>query len=443
MNIDPLRQAVQALAGTFKSLQLYPARHPAVAKQIGLVQLLLQRLFADKQSLKLGVIEGSLYFEEYLAEEKHGAAAEVARILVSLGIEALEFHIGLSERELLIFLDAVASGQDKGKRLATELQSQGVENIRILSLRKKPQEDRRAARKVYGQALKVMEDIFHDVRLGTIPSTAEAITVIREMTQITLDDPHSIFALSLLKDYDQYTFTHSVNVSIIALAVGRACELSTDRLRLLGLGALLHDLGKLKTDVRIICKPGKLTAEEFHEIRKHPANGVAIVEQMESIPPEVLDIVRGHHLHFDRSGYPPEALQQKTSALVEMTAIADTYDAMTTLRAYQRPMTPRRAIERMHQLSGNYLHPEYVRRFVASLGDYPVGTLARLTTNEIGLVTRVGRGHAPQALDIKLIFDARGQRIPSPPTQNLAERGVEIVAEVDPLSKGIDISDFL
>jgi len=444
MNIDPLRQAIQALSGTFKSLQLYPAKHPAVEKQIGLVQLLLQRLFADKPSLKLGLVEGVLYFEEYLAEEKHVAATEVARVLESMGVEALEFTAGLQEHELLSFLELAASGQAKGARIASLFEKQGIRNIRILSLRKKKTEEgTRSARTVYNQALKVMDDIFRDVRLGIIPSMTETFEVIREMTRITLDEPHSLFALSLLKDYDQYTFTHSVNVSIIALAVGRACELPPERLRQLGLGGLLHDLGKLEIDLSIIAKPGRLSPEELSEIRKHPLTGVAIVQRMEGVPEEVVEIVRCHHLHFDRSGYPLEALERRSTPLADMVAIADTYDAITTLRVYQRPMTPRRAIERMRQISGSHLHPEYLQKFIASLGEYPVGSLVRLTTNEIGLVTRVGSGHSPQALEIKLIFDAKGRRLSRPGLVHLMEYGAEIVSEVDPLSKGIDVADFI
>ncbi len=99
----------------------------------------------------------------------------------------------------------------------------------------------------------MVDSVFEDVRLGKIPSSAEAREVVREMARMTLTEPH---ALSMLKDYDNYTFTHSVNVSVIALAVGRACGLNEEELRTLGLGGLLHDLGKLKIDLCIINKPG-------------------------------------------------------------------------------------------------------------------------------------------------------------------------------------------
>ena len=102
----------------------------------------------------------------------------------------------------------------------------------------------------------MVDSVFEDVRLGKIPSSAEAREVVREMARMTLTEPHALFALSMLKDYDNYTFTHSVNVSVIALAVGRACGLNEEELRTLGLGGLLHDLGKLKIDLCIINKPG-------------------------------------------------------------------------------------------------------------------------------------------------------------------------------------------
>ena len=146
-----------------------------------------------------------------------------------------------------------------------------------------------------------MESIFHDVRLGKIPSSKEASDTVKSMVEVTLSDPHALFALSMIKDYDNYTFTHSVNVSVIALAVGRACGLSEEQLRILGLGGLLHDLGKLKVDLNIITKPGRLTRTEFEQIKKHPVDGAEILKQMADIPSEVVDIViTSYSIHYTK-----------------------------------------------------------------------------------------------------------------------------------------------
>jgi putative nucleotidyltransferase with HDIG domain len=263
------------------------------------------------------------------------------------------------------------------------------------------------------------------------------------MAHMTITDPHALFALSLLKDYDNYTFTHSVNVAVIALAVGRACGLSEERLRVLGLGGLLHDLGKLKIGLDIINKPGRLTEEEFEEIRKHPQTGADLVAQMDGITPEIIDIVLGHHLRHNRQGYPAEARAREVSPLTEMTAIADSYDAMTTLRSYQQPVTPRKAIKLLQDVAGTALNPHFVEKFITSLGPYPVGSLVRLDSNEIGVVVWVSRSD-PNDVQVKMLFDRTGKSLPLPQVTALSGPGSRrIVAEVDPFVRGIDVADFI
>jgi HD-GYP domain-containing protein (c-di-GMP phosphodiesterase class II) len=233
-----------------------------------------------------------------------------------------------------------------------------------------------------------------------------------------------------------------VNVSVIALAVGRSCGLTEEQLRILGFGSLLHDLGKLKIDVGIITKPGRLTEEEFEEIKRHPRTGADIVAGMEGVTPEVIDIVLGHHLRYDQMGYPAEVSGKKLSPMTSMTSIADTYDAITTLRSYQRPMTPRKAIERLRELTGTVLHPQFTESFIASLGTYPVGSLVRLDSNEIGLVVWVDT-HDPDSVRLKILFDENGERLAVPARLTLiGKKAHRIVAEVDPFVKGVEVTDY-
>jgi putative nucleotidyltransferase with HDIG domain len=289
-----------------------------------------------------------------------------------------------------------------------------------------------------------VDRIFQDVRMGKIPSSAEAMEVVRSMVQLTLAEPHALFALSMLKDYDNYTFTHSVNVSVIALAVGRACGLSEEQLRTLGLGGLLHDLGKLKIDLGIINKPGRLTDEEFEQIKTHPRTGADLVKEMEGVTPEVVDIVLGHHLRYDRKGYPADAKGHEVSPLIDMAAIADTYDAITTLRSYQRPSTPRKAVTRLREVvAAGGLHPQFVEQFIASLGTYPVGSLVRLDSSEIGLVVWVDTKD-PDSVRVKILIDQNGTLLTEPRRTDL--QGTDsrrIIAEVDPATKGIEVTDYL
>lgn len=443
MKQELAKQVVQAFVGSLKGLRLYPVQHPVLAKQIQALLVALQSLSMGKNPVKIGVLDGALIVDEVLFAQDVQAADDLAQLLQELRLEGLQFEVGVAEAELRELLTLLHKGEARGEGVEAALHKRNVENIHLLRLDQQQQnEQAMEPREVYGRALKVMENIFSDVRMGKIPSSAEAVKVMSDMVKLTIAEPHALFALTMLKDYDNYTFTHSVNVSVLALAVGRACGLSEEQLRVLGLGGLLHDLGKLKVDVAIITKPGKLTEQEFEEIKKHPGTGAVMAQSMDGVTPEVIDIVLGHHLRYDRTGYPSDERGRAIGAMVYMAAIADTYDALTTLRSYQRATTPRKASEKLRELAGAVLHPEYVEKFIGSLGRYPVGTLIRLDSNEIGLVMKVGTND-PDAVKLKILFDANGARLSSPTAMELS--GVEtirIVGEVDPFTKGVEVTDY-
>jgi putative nucleotidyltransferase with HDIG domain len=440
MNVDEIKQVVQVLAAAIKGLRLYAVDHPATTKQVETLQNGLFGLLQHKKLIKMGLLEGTLFVEDHLFMQEFPAAEEVAKLLESRELVGFEFMTGLSANEIQTLLHLLHSGGGNGQDFVDALISQGVKKIRAVAA--EDDDDDQQPRKVYRKALKVVDQIFQDVRMGEIPSSDAAINVVKSMAQLTMTEPHAMLALSMLKDYDNYTFTHSVNVSVIALAIGRACNLTEEQLKTLGLGGLLHDLGKLRIDVDIITKPGRLTDAEFDTIKEHPDFGASIIKEMEDVTPEVMEIVLGHHLRYDRSGYPANAACNISSPLVEITAIADAYDAMTTLRSYQRPFTPRKAIARLKEISGTSLHPEFVMHFIDSLGAYPVGSLVRLDNNEIGLVTKVDTTDTSR-VDLKVIFDPAGTLLEEPFMLKLQPNHARrIVAEVDPHIKGIDVTDF-
>jgi len=443
MSYDQHLILVQGLSGALKGLRLYPVQHPAIEKRTLDLMNAFTQLFTTNNIIHLGLLEGTLFIEDSLFPDDNPAAQEITEIFDNLEIDGFEFFAGLGKEEIEQFLEILNKPPGKGDDFISYMLDNGPEHIKVASVEKTdetPDDD--SPRKVYGKALKAINNIFDDVRMGRIPSSDEAVGVVKNMARLTLEDPHALFALSLLKDYDNYTFTHSVNVSVLALAVGRSCGCTEEELKALGLGGLLHDIGKLKIDVKIINKPGKLTDSEFETIKTHPTLGADIVKEMEHVTKDVIDIVHGHHLRFDRTGYPDDAKGRKMSRLVDMSAIADTYDAMTTMRSYQNPMTPRKALEIIEKLSGTTLNPDFVQRFSYSLGTYPVGTLVRLDSNEIGLVMEVGKKN-PDDVMLKILFGTVGERLPKPYDRELTgSEVIKIVGEVDPFVKGIEVTDY-
>ncbi len=439
MDLESAKTLIQNLTGAVKSLRLYPPRHPAIIKQLSAMTADLRPHLHGRSTLRIGLLQETLFVDEHLIPDGGLAHQEFARLLKSLDLSAIEIYSGVNDRDLRTLFELLTQGQVRGEAFDQALRKNGVQTIRALvELEEEPLDP---PRKIYKRALQVVDHVFQDIRLGRIPSTVEAEDVVKDMVRSTLADPHALFALSLLKDYDDYTFTHSVNVSVIALTVGRACGLEEERLRILGLGGLLHDVGKLRIDHDIITKPGRLTPQEFEEIKRHPRSGADIVARMAGVSPEVVDIVLGHHLHFDRAGYPADLKGRPLSPLADMAAIADAYDAMTTLRPYQRPVTPRKAVERLRKMAGTHLHPQFLARFIESLGPWPVGSLVRLASNEVALVHNIDNQAA--TLTLLILIGPDGQHLKTPETRVLlGSEQAQILAEADPASRGIDVASY-
>ncbi|RMF47581.1 MAG: HD domain-containing protein [Deltaproteobacteria bacterium] len=436
---DHQLQIILCISAATKGLKLYPSTHPEVGRQTRRLTEQLVTYLRHRSPMKIGLLEKTLFLDDQLFSDPHPAAEELVRQFERFGIDGLEFNRGLTDEEVRQFILLLHDGSPHTD-FGQAMNARGIRNIRPIRAEADEGESPRA---IYGRALEVVDRIFHDVRMGTVPSSTEAVKTVKSMVHMTLTDPHALFAMSLLKDYDNYTFTHSVNVAVLALTVGRACGLNEEELRVLGLGGLLHDIGKLKVDWNIINKPGQLTDEEFEQIKLHPTTGADLVAKMEGVTPAVIDIVLGHHLRYNREGYPADARGRNVSPLVDMATIADTYDAITTLRSYQRPMTPRQAVDRLLELSGSSLHPDYLAAFVEFLGPYPVGSLVRLNSNEIALVVWVDPENRDN-LRVKLLFDGDGNRIEPPePVEIDGATRRSIVAEVDPFSRNIRVTDYL
>jgi putative nucleotidyltransferase with HDIG domain len=276
------------------------------------------------------------------------------------------------------------------------------------------------AREIYGNALSVVVRALKDVRNGKTPDGAESDRVVREMSGMVSRNRDAMLALTLIKNFDEYTYNHSVNVSVLSLAVAETLGLSeTERIGV-GVAGLLHDVGKTQLALDLIRKPGTLTVEEFEEIKKHPEEGFAILGKMTHIQESTRAVVREHHMRFDRTGYPRPEPKYRMNPHSHVIAVADCYDALTTMRSYQKARTPQQALEIMRKLAGKSLDPDLVEMMERSLGVYPVGTMVRLSTMEVGVVTGTPDGGKGEP-KVAILFDRSGNPLAAPQGVDLKE----------------------
>jgi len=210
-----------------------------------------------------------------------------------------------------------------------------------------------------------------------------------------------------------------MNVCILALTFGRTLGLEKEQLDNLGLGALLHDIGKMQVPLEILNKPGQLTEEEFEMVKSHSMNGYNLLRQKKDMPTEVLEIVRSHHERINGRGYPQGLNADLIDKLTQITSIVDVYDAITSDRCYHDGIAPYEALKNMFEWAGENFDAELVESFIKCLGIYPIGSMVELNSGHIGVVVSASEQARLRPI-ILVVVSRSGKRYSVPRLLNLA-----------------------
>ncbi len=247
------------------------------------------------------------------------------------------------------------------------------------------------ARELIGKTKILVDTILEDVRLGRSLDSQTAKQSVAGMVQSVLRNPDALVWFNHLKNKDEYTSQHSLRVCVLALTFGRHLEFSGEELNLLGIGALLHDIGKMRVPVELLNKPGRLTSEEFELIKTHVPRGVEILSRTPGIPAPAIEVARSHHERFDGSGYSVGLKGQHISLFGQIGAIVDSYDAITSDRSYHKGMSAHDALRKMYEWRRKDFHETLVEQFIQCMGIYPIGSVVEMNTGSIGVVVSVNR----------------------------------------------------
>lgn len=191
-----------------------------------------------------------------------------------------------------------------------------------------------------------------------------------------------------LSSYDNYTYTHSINVDILSVVLGVALGLKDNELKMLSQAALLHDIGKTCVPIDILNKPGKLTDEEYDIIKEHTSHGYYMLCENPDLSSVTRNAIYSHHENEDGSGYPRGITGDKIHKFAKIIHIADVYDALTAKRVYKDAMNPADALEYLMSQAGRMFDKDYVEVFTKYVAPYPVGTYVKLSNNECGIVIK-------------------------------------------------------
>ncbi|MFZ4478435.1 MAG: HD-GYP domain-containing protein [Rhodoferax sp.] len=277
-----------------------------------------------------------------------------------------------------------------------------VRSIEPVSL----QEEMDRARVVLAEANKIIGELMHGVRQGRQIEQEQVDPVVQQMSESILRNKDALLSLCRIKEKDNYTFLHSVSVGALLMCFTRAFSLRPGDMQLVGVGGMLHDIGKTMVPDRILNKSGQLTPDEFITMKMHVVYGQNILSESKGISQTSFDVVAQHHERYDGSGYPLRLKGSEMSIYGQMASIVDVYDAITSDRCYRKAMDPTVAIRKMFEWSKSHFDPELIRTFVRTIGIYPVGTLVMLESARIAIVINQDGRDLTRPL-VRAVFDSR------------------------------------
>jgi putative nucleotidyltransferase with HDIG domain len=440
-----------------RGIQLYAPTHPIVSRNLEALSEAVRSLHKHDQVVIIGILGEEMIVGDLPMTKASTTMGELIRRFAALGIERITITPNITIDELTSFaqtfghLEKSYTGQAL-KDAAVQLESANIRVGRVTANENAPEEntDMATIRRMYAEAVSVASMVWESARSDTLPDPATAKSMVDGLAQAVVRNRSALMALTALKEYDNYTFTHMVNVSILTMAQARGLGVEGALLREFGFAALMHDIGKVKTPSEILNKPDKLTDEEFSVMKRHTIDGAEILRGTPDIPTLAPVVAFEHHLRIDGTGYPDGISRPNLNLATMLCGIADVYDAMRSQRKYQQAFPSDRILAVLQRNDGTQFDQNLVRRFVQLLGIYPVGNLVKLDSGEIAVVLQV---HAPDPYrpKVRVIIATDGSRLELPRDVNLWEteasagdqRATSVVAPLSPAEYGVDPLSFI
>lgn len=276
---------------------------------------------------------------------------------------------------------------------------------------------RKIIKKTYFNAVSYIKGVITKIRSGEKVNIRKAKRLVETIVDQLLEEEQVLISMTAIKDYDDYTYHHSVNVSILSIALGQRLGLNKKVLTELGLAALFHDIGKIEIPQDVLNKPTSFTEDEWKLIKMHPIWGVMAILKLRSFDSTAIRsviVAFEHHINIDFSGYPQVRKYKQLDLYSKIVCLADQFDAMTSSRVYSRiPMSPDKALSVMMERSGVDLDPLLFKFFINMVGVFPVGTLVMLDTKELGLVYESNAVFADRPR-VLIIIDNKGKKVRGP-----------------------------
>jgi HD-GYP domain-containing protein (c-di-GMP phosphodiesterase class II) len=362
-----LQYLIVKLAAATNMRTLYPPNHPRVRESVANIVSALRQVLEEREtdSVTFLVVGDDLVIDDEALRRASLPQVQFVQSLKRRGIERLTLADGLPEEEVFPFIDALALGHTPRSsphivlgRVRVSLDEEPSPEAPDNERQELSVEQLERVREAFGR--------FRSERKLPISQIEELVwSFIDSLSRTT----RAILPLAKLKEHDEYTFVHSVNVSLLVLAQARTFGIQGAMLHSFGMAGLLHDVGKLMIPLSVLNKSGTLDAGEWEEMKTHAEQGAWLLSEIEGTAPLPILVAFEHHLRYDlKPNYPQTRTPRMPNLASRMTAVADSYDAMSTVRPYQQPFLRAAAIEILKKRSGTFYDPLLVGNFLRLIG---------------------------------------------------------------------------
>ncbi|MGH7614785.1 MAG: HD-GYP domain-containing protein [Gemmatimonadales bacterium] len=451
-----------------RSLKLYPIENAQVQKALDDLHASARHVLEIEPELELRLQGEFIYVNSTrlrLALENYASFSHVLAVMRQCGVGTIRLEEGVDRRQLqiLVSLMLAHAAREVSPDKVYEIQAKLVDASAAQIVVEPPVETdegqadseraKEAAKRTYARSVAVTREVINSLRMGRTANVKRVKRAVQTIVDQVLNNESSLLGLTTLRDYDEYTFTHSVNVCIFSVALGRKLGLSKLQLYDLGMAALFHDVGKSRVPLEVLNKEGGLTEEEWRILQAHPWLGVLTLFGLRGygeIPYRGMIVAFEHHMKTDLTGYPKSIRPRSLSIFSKVIAVSDGFDAATSRRIYQTvPIQPDQVLREMWENPRRGYDPVVVKAFINLIGVYPVGTCVILDTYEVAIVhaanTDVSQVHRPV---VRVVATPDGAILHPGELADLAQRDEQggfprtIVKVTDPEKYGIKVSDY-
>ncbi len=468
LNRERIHAAQQMLTAFFvlaKTARVYETNNDSYQGQLLRFCELLTRYMDENFGCTVKVIKKRLFVDDQFvnidSDDRIGVRLMLDR-WDELNIGGLVFGDSVSSEDITTLVRVLWTfaipGGDPFEQISRQLEREGLDSVSLIDRTRLNQDDdieledrqklRRQARDTFFRAIRNVKEVMVVTDRDEPVIVSRTKRIVHSVIDQISNDGSALMELASIKDFDEYTYAHSVNVSIYALTLGFRLGLGRRELSELGVAALFHDLGKAKLPRDLVTKPGQFDDFDWVQMRQHPSLGamtIAATMRLDHHSARALVAAYEHHINIDGTGYPSLPEPRPTNLYSRIIAIADVFDALTSGRIYIKSIIPPdEVLRKMTYQMATKFDSFLLKLFVNIIGIYPIGALVLLTDRSLGIVTKTNQAELSRP-EVRLIADSDGRKT-VPEWFDLADpanRSVDIARSLDPDQYGINVTKYI